>query len=106
MNNTTRFPILSTERLILRELRPEDAADVLVFRGDPYVQRFNSEPLQSVEEADAFIAEMKAGYTAGNWFAWGITLRNQDQVLGMVGLASWAKYHRRAECLPAGSPTF
>ena len=96
-NNTTLFPTLTTERLILRELRPEDAADVLVFRGDPYVQRFNSEPLKTVEEAAAFIEELNAGNQAGRWLEWAITLREQDRALGLVGLGSWEKYHRRAE---------
>ncbi len=91
------FPNLTTERLILRELRPEDAADVLIFRGDPYVQRFNSEPLKTVEEAAAFIEELNAGNRAGRWLEWAITLRDQDRALGLVGLGSWEKYHRRAE---------
>ena len=41
------FPVLITDRIILRELRKEDAADLLVFRGDAEEQRFNSEPLQT-----------------------------------------------------------
>ncbi len=96
-NNTTLFPTLTTERLILRELRPDDAADVLLFRGDPYVQRFNSEPLKTIEEAAAFIEELNAGNQAGRWLEWTITLQGEERALGVVGLGSWAKYHRRAE---------
>ncbi len=44
------FPILATERLTLRELRVSDAPDVLVFRGDPFVQRYNGPVYQSVED--------------------------------------------------------
>ena len=44
------FPVLTTDRMILRELRKEDAADLLVFRGDAEEQRFNSEPLQTLEQ--------------------------------------------------------
>ena len=34
-----QFPTMTTGRLVLRELLPADAADVLVFRGDPEVQK-------------------------------------------------------------------
>jgi len=35
------FPVIETERLILRDLRHTDAADVLTFRGDPIVQKYD-----------------------------------------------------------------
>jgi RimJ/RimL family protein N-acetyltransferase len=38
------FPTLTTERLILRELLPIDAADVLIFRGDPEVRNTTTLP--------------------------------------------------------------
>lgn len=91
------YPILHTERLILREVQPADAADVLVFRGDPYVQRFNSEPLKAVEEATLFIADARKLYDTQGGIGWAITLRGEDRVLGGVSLHSWDHHHRRAE---------
>lgn len=90
-------PVLQTERLILREMQPADAVDVLVFRGDAYVQRFNSAPLQTIEEATLFIADARKLYDAQGGIGWGITLRGEDRVLGGVSLHSWSQYHRRAE---------
>lgn len=97
MNDVTPFPVLATTRLILRELRPADAADVLVFRGDPYVQRFNSEPLKTLAEAAVFVEEALQQRATQAGFGWAITLRGQDRVLGGVSLHAWEKYHRRAE---------
>lgn len=91
------FAVLTTARLVLRELRSTDAAAMLVFRGDPIVQRFNSEPLQSVEAAAAFIEELSLGYLGLPALHWGITLHDQDQVIGLVGLHTWSQHHRRAE---------
>lgn len=54
------FPILKTERLLLRRPETADAADVLAFRGDVYVQRFNSKPITSVGEAEQQILEAQA----------------------------------------------
>lgn len=97
MHDFTTFPVLQTARLILREVRPADAADVLVFRGDPYVQRFNSEPLKTLQEAAVFIEEALQQRATQAGFGWAITLRGQDRVLGGVSLHAWEKYHRRAE---------
>lgn len=97
MEDVTTFPTLTTERLVLRELRAADAADVLVFRGDPYVQRFNSEPLKTLHEAAAFIEEALQQRATQAAFGWAVTLRGQDRVLGGVSLHAWEKYHRRAE---------
>lgn len=96
MYDFSQFPTITTERLLLRELRIEDAEDVLLFRGDPYVQRFNSEPLQTVAEAEQFIEEMHAAHPH-DYLIWGLTLHDSDVVMGAVGLGSWNKYHRRAE---------
>ena len=56
------FPVLITDRIVLRELRQEDAADLLVFRGDAEEQRFNSEPLQTLEQSLALIEEVRGDY--------------------------------------------
>jgi len=51
MNDTTTFdrstfPVLTTTRLTLREVLPSDAPDVLIFRGDAQVQRYNGPIMQ------------------------------------------------------------
>ena len=58
------FPVLIIDRIVLRELRKEDAADLLVFRGDAMEQRFNSEPLQTLEQSVALIDEVRSDHAA------------------------------------------
>lgn len=91
------FPALTTERLRLRELKINDAADVFAFRSDPVVQKYNDEPMLHVNEAAAFIEEMQAKYAALEHLLWGVTLPENDRVVGLVGLGSWSRHHRRAE---------
>jgi len=91
------FPVLKTERLILREVHLADAPDLLVFRGDPYVQRFNSRPLQSVAEAETAVRETHAAFSAKESLGWGVALKDSDRVVGGVGFYHWSRYHRRAE---------
>jgi ribosomal-protein-alanine N-acetyltransferase len=91
------FPILTTERLVLRDPRVSDAADVLVFRGDPEVQMFNDEVMTSVAEVTAFIEHLRAEVAAHKRLIWAAALRPAGPVIGLVGLGDWSKYHRRAE---------
>jgi ribosomal-protein-alanine N-acetyltransferase len=91
------FPVLVTERLILRDLRPSDAADVLVFRGDPIVQKFDDPVIHTEEEALAFIDELHAEFNNQDGISWAVALKEQDIVIGAFGLHHWDQYHRRAE---------
>ncbi|GAA4257591.1 GNAT family N-acetyltransferase [Dactylosporangium darangshiense] len=85
---------IHTERLVLREPTVADAADVLLFRGDAEVQRYNDEPLRTVEESEAFIEHLLAE-TADLRRHWALELHSR--VIGLMGLHSWQRWHRRAE---------
>lgn len=93
----TTFPVLTTERLTLREFRRSDAADVLVFRGDPIVQKYDDPAIYTVAEALTFIDEMHEAYLTQKGITWAVTLSDKDVVLGAFGLHHWNQYHRRAE---------
>jgi [ribosomal protein S5]-alanine N-acetyltransferase len=102
MSNTetfalTPFPVLRTQRLVLREFTPVDAAAVLVFRGDPLVQKYNSDPLRSMSEVAAFLEELNAEQATQTGLSWAVTLGEGQPVIGLAGLYFWDKFHRRAE---------
>lgn len=91
------FPILVTERLVLRELSLSDAADLLVFRGDPYVQRYNGPVYETLAEAQRSIQDSRTEYMERDGITWGVTLESHDHVIGHFGFHSWSHHHRRAE---------
>src|SRR5947207_2405177 len=68
------FPLLQTERLVLRRLTLEDAPAVFEFRSDPEVQRYNGGAMSGVEEAADLITLFAAGYRERTWIEWGVTL--------------------------------
>jgi [ribosomal protein S5]-alanine N-acetyltransferase len=92
--NFTTFPTLTTERLILREVGPADAADVFVFRSDYEVQKYNGETMQEVAEAVTLIHLMAEKYKAQEWICWGITLREQNRVVGLCSFHNISAYQR------------
>jgi hypothetical protein len=91
------FPTLMTERLILRELRPEDAEAVFESWSDPEVQKFNAPVMERVEEAVELIEALLQRTAEKRGLIWGITHRERDWVMGMCGYNSWDRYHRRAD---------
>lgn len=91
------FPTLKTDRLLLREIVPEDAPAVFAFRSDPEVQRYNGGAITRIDEAAALIEELAAGYRQRTIVEWGVTLHGEAAVLGLFGYANWAQGNRSAE---------
>ncbi len=91
------FPILQTTRLVLRQLRLQDADAVLHIRGDFEVTRYNiGSAYQSREQAQNLIEGITDGYNQHLEVRWGITLREDDSVIGMVGYNYWVRHDHRA----------
>jgi ribosomal-protein-alanine N-acetyltransferase len=92
------FPLLETERLLLREIVPEDAPALFEFRSDPEVQRYNGGPMTDLQQATDLIQELADGYQAQKMILWGVTLKDSDEgVIGLFGLSNWSHDARQAE---------
>ena len=85
MATSTTFPILTTERLILRQLEIQDEQEIFFLRSDKQVNKWLVAPIaQSVEEARAFIHKINAGIINNGWAYWGITLKNNNKLIGTI----------------------
>lgn len=91
------FPTLTTERLILRQFRPADAADLFAFRSDVDEQKYNDTPLTHVDEAAALIHRLRELYEAQTAIHWAVTRQKDDRVIGLFGYGTWDCDHRHAE---------
>ena len=92
------FPVLVTERLVLRELLPLDAEQVFLFRSDPEVMRHVARtPAKSVEDARALIDLITANVAAKDAVQWAITLKNEEALIGIIGFWRIQKEHYLAE---------
>jgi [ribosomal protein S5]-alanine N-acetyltransferase len=92
------FPIIETNRLILREVTIEDATDMFTYLSDQdVVKHMGLEPFQTVKDVWDEISWYKSIYEEGTGIRWGITLKDSGQVIGSCGFLNMLTKHYRAE---------
>ncbi|WP_293308745.1 GNAT family N-acetyltransferase, partial [Pedobacter sp. UBA5917] len=76
-----------TERLILRELLPEDAAGMFEMDGDPEVHIFlGNKPVQSIEQSKADIEFIRKQYIDNGIGRWAVIEKETNSFIGWAGL--------------------
>ena len=94
----TYFPSLSTNRLFLRQIQPQDAEDLFKTFSDEEAMRFyGHEPHRSVDETHALIEQIQARYARREAIRWGITLKGEGRVIGSCGFHQFDTGFHRAE---------
>lgn len=99
-------PILTTERLTLRPMTMDDAADLFAVFSDPAVVRYwSAEPWTSIAFAESAIARALDGYRDASEVRFGIELAETGALIGTVNLHHFFPQNRRCELGYAlGSP--
>jgi ribosomal-protein-alanine N-acetyltransferase len=93
-----RLPVLRSERLVLRELREDDARALFAVRSDAEVMRLVRRPLaRSEEDALAVIRLVAQQRAERSSLHWAITRPDDDTLIGMIGLWRFIPEHFRAE---------
>jgi RimJ/RimL family protein N-acetyltransferase len=77
----------ATERLLLRRPTLADAQAIFEeYAGDPEVTKFLAwHPHRNIEDTRAFLAKAESQWQSGRRFAWALTQRGTEHVIGMVG---------------------
>ncbi len=92
------FPVLETERCLLRAIQTEDASAILRLFGSPEVNRYlGRPPMASLEEATRRTEMFQRNFAEQSGLVWAITLRDQSELIGNVLLWNLSKPHFRAE---------
>lgn len=85
--NFTPFPFLSTPRFQLRPLALTDTEDVFILRSDPRVNQFLDRPIATTTaDARQFIEMIQGGIADNKWIHWVITSKDNDRLIGTIGL--------------------
>jgi ribosomal-protein-alanine N-acetyltransferase len=92
------FPVLETERLVLRAVTPGDTAAVFRNMSDPRVVRyFGVAPMTSIDEAAQRIDSFTTAFQEHAGVRWAITYRDTGAFMGSCGFWRLIKPHFRAE---------
>jgi ribosomal-protein-alanine N-acetyltransferase len=92
------FPLLITDRLILRKLEMDDASDLLKLRSDESVNKYLDRPKSTTfNEALEFINKIETGLSKNESFYWVISLKEDSKLIGTICLWNLDKENSRAE---------
>ncbi|ATP42269.1 N-acetyltransferase [Solibacillus sp. R5-41] len=92
------FPLLETERLVLREITIEDASSILNYLSDKEVMKYYGlEPFQSVNDALDEISWYQSIFSNKTGVRWGITVKDQQELVGSCGFLNVDAQHARAD---------
>lgn len=92
------FPILETERLILREIRKDDAEGIFsCFSNDDVTRYYGQDNLNHLEQAEGLIDFFSKSYNEKRGIRWGIERRGTRGIIGTIGFNVWLPKHKRAE---------
>lgn len=96
--NFQPFPIIETERLILRKLTLMDAEDMFSMRSNPIAMKYIPRPIaQKVEDAIELISFINERIEKGEGINWVITLKGEDKCIGLIGYYRTKFEHHRSE---------
>ncbi|MEO5778037.1 MAG: GNAT family N-acetyltransferase [Flavobacterium sp.] len=92
------FQNIETERLLLRRIDNNDAAEVLALRGNPETMKYIPRPLtKTTEDALGHIAMIEDKIVTNTGINWGITIKGSPRIIGIIGHYKISPENHRAE---------
>ncbi|MBY6051696.1 GNAT family N-acetyltransferase [Cytobacillus firmus] len=92
------FPLLETERLLLREITIDDAKDIFAcFSNENVTRYYGQETLEDIKQAETFVDFFARSYTEKRGIRWGIEIKGTQGIIGTIGFNAWSPKHKRAE---------
>ncbi|MGD6794988.1 GNAT family N-acetyltransferase [Metabacillus indicus] len=94
----TSFPVIETERLLLRKAVQEDAAEMLRYLSDEEVVRhMGLNPFKSLQDVYGELDWYREIYHEGTGIRWAISLKESGTMIGSCGFLNRKPNHFRAE---------
>ncbi len=96
--NFTPFPVLTTERLTLRQLISSDDKEIFALRSDDNVNKYlDRKPSKSIDDAKNFIQTINENIQKKDSLYWAITLNGTDKLIGTICLFDFSNDSLKAE---------
>jgi [ribosomal protein S5]-alanine N-acetyltransferase len=95
---SSTFPGLVTERLLLRQLTPDDAKDIFLLRSDDIVNKYlDRSRATTLEDAQQFIGRINSAIYNQQSLFWAICLRGSEKLIGTICLWNFSPGKDKAE---------
>lgn len=92
------FPVIQSDRLLLRQLRLDDSRDLFhYFSLDEVTEYYDLESFKDVKQAEQLIQSWNQRFESNQGIRWGITLNSESRIIGTCGFHNWMKEHDKAE---------
>ena len=92
------FPVLTTQRLILRAITEKDAREIFRLRSNENVMQYIDRPRpQTTDDALSYINIIVNALKNNEGITWGISLKHNDTLIGTIGFWRLEKENHRAE---------
>lgn len=96
--NFASFPVLTTERLTLRQPTIDDQRDIFALRSDPEVNKYlGRQPSKTIEDAINFINKINDNFEKNSSIYWVITRTNTKEFVGTICLYDFSKENNSCE---------
>ncbi|AXI10192.1 N-acetyltransferase [Oceanobacillus zhaokaii] len=96
--NLVPFPIIETNRLVLRKIEKSDANSIFNYLSDKKVMKYYGlAPFETINDALSEIAWYQTIFDNKDGIRWGITLKGNDEVIGSCGFLNMVREHFRTE---------
>jgi ribosomal-protein-alanine N-acetyltransferase len=93
-----QFPVLTTERLTLRDIRLSDAEQIFAMRASGRVNRFIPRAnMEETEQAASLVERVRQAYENMQAIGWAGVLRDSETIIGTCGFNSIDFLNLRAE---------
>lgn len=94
----TPFPILTSERLTLRQLSTADQQNIFALRSDAEINKYlDRAPSQTIQDAVNFINSINGHIQNNNAIYWVITLNSTEAVVGTICLFNFSQEKNSCE---------
>ena len=96
--NFVPFPILVSERLMLRQLTVNDEQEIFTLRSDSEINKYlDRQVSNTIEDARNFINKVNENVNSNNALYWGITLSDRSILAGTICLFNFSDENSSCE---------
>ena len=96
--NFIPFPILTTDRLTLRQLSTTDKQSIFTLRSSPEINKYlDRQPSKTIEDAINFINAINNSIKKNDSLYWAITLTNSKTFVGTICLFDFSEEKNTCE---------